>query len=188
MQSNEKIIKLAIVGDGGVGKTSLIRAKKDHTFKADSKLTVGVGIECLPFQYHKLEGKDTHFLAVDLGGQERFHFIHDVYIKGLNIAIIVYDLSRYTTFLNIPKWFDLITNENPDCPILIVGSKLDLVNEERLLFYKAEFELMKKDILDESRIYGHFVISSKDNMGIEEIFSNSEKAVQYCLKEVLVTC
>ena len=98
MQSNEQIVKLAIVGDGGVGKSSLIHAKKEHNFLSEAIRTGGVDIECIPFEYHNIEGKQSQFLAIDLGGQERFHFIHDVYIKGIKAAIIIYDLSRYPTF------------------------------------------------------------------------------------------
>ena len=110
--SSHHIYKIAILGDGASGKTSLIRAKMKGEFTEDSKITIGVDIQCIPFEYHTQEIDDGNqsevLLTMDLGGQKRFHFIHDAYIKGIKGAIILYDLTRVTSFLNLSNKFAII--------------------------------------------------------------------------------
>lgn len=176
--SKNNIVKIAILGDGASGKTSLIRARKQEEFTEDSSITIGVDVQCLPFEYKQIQQKNATFLAVDLGGQKRFHFIHDSFLPGIKMAMIMYDLSRYTTFHNIPKWYQLVQKENSDIPVCVIGSKLDLVSEERRALYQEEFQAMKCQLPSHENIFGHFFISSKTRQGINHLFMSCEKIMK----------
>lgn len=174
-----QIFKLAVLGDGGSGKSSLLDAKINRNFAEDSKITIGVDIACIPFELKQLDGNDSTFLAVDLGGQERFHFIHDAYLKGVKAAIIVYDLTRYRSFLNISHWCDMVYNENPLIPVFIAGTKKDLVSEDEIKHFKQEFDEMKEGLPNNNNICGHHFISSKTLEGIDQLFSKCEEMIKF---------
>lgn len=180
-KSKPKVVKIAILGDGACGKSSLIRAKQRKTFELENPLTIGVDIQCLPFEFKDIRGEDATFLAVDLGGQERFQFLHDSYIKGIQLAVLTYDLSRYITFLNLPKWYSLVQNENIAIPVIVVGNKMDLVDDDHRQYFMDEFERARKLYPNPLNIKGHFFISSKTNEGMDELFLQCENLMKMTL-------
>ncbi len=157
----KSVFKIAILGDGGVGKSSLIKAKSEGIFNDKSKITIGVDIQCIPFEVSR-EKEDQHLMVVDLGGQPRFHFIHDAYITGIKGAIILYDLNRFRTFLNLSRWFKLIKNENPSILIFLVGNKSDLISEQKKQFYLENWASLKTNIPNANKVVSHLFVSSKN--------------------------
>ena len=114
---NEKFpMKIVIAGQAGTGKSTLISTKKTGSFNIASKMTIGVDFVILEVRHNN---KTFQFLVYDLGGQKRFQFLHDSYIKGAKASIILYDMTRINTFNSIPKWIALLMAENPHIPILI---------------------------------------------------------------------
>lgn len=161
--------KIGILGDGGVGKSALLHVKTTGIFDPASAMTIGVNFACVPFEEEQKKGI---FLTFDLGGQKRFQFIHDSYIKGIKMAVIMYDLTRYSTFENIPHWIKLALDENEEIPVIFVGSKKDLVSEEHIEnSYIAELPNILERVDREINVRGHFFISSKTSEGIEQFFS-----------------
>ncbi len=169
-----KAIKIAILGDGASGKTSLLRARQHEKFDMYSKLTIGVEVACLPLEFCEDKIDETALLAFDLGGQERFHFIHDAYIKGIRAAIILYDVTRYTTFLNLKKWVVLALAENPNIALFIVGNKVDAVGKEDLKIFKDEWAKTFEIIKQKDMIKRHYFVSSKTSEWLEELFKDIE--------------
>ncbi len=136
---------------------------------------------CIPFEYKKVDESDpdSTFLAIDLGGQDRFHFIHDAYLKGIKSAIIVYDLTRYRSFLNLDHWSQLIFDENPMVPVFIVGTKKDLVSSEEIQKFEDQFAQIKDTFPNASNLIGHYFVSSKTREGLEELFNKCEEMMKY---------
>ncbi|UYP45786.1 hypothetical protein NEF87_002071 [Candidatus Lokiarchaeum ossiferum] len=165
-----RTFKIAILGDGGVGKTSLIRAKCHKNFDDSSEMTIGVDFACVPFEENEEDEDNSAFLAFDLGGQQRFHFIHDAYIKGTKAAIILYDLSRFQTFDNITTWHKLLQNENPRIPIIIAGTKADLVESDTILEFQSYWEEIKSQFLNNDCFIDHLFVSAKSGKGLNELF------------------
>ncbi len=160
-------IKIAIAGQAGTGKSTLISTKKTGSFNMGSKMTIGVDFVILEVNHNN---KTFQFLVYDLGGQKRFQFLHDSYIKGAKASIILYDLTRINTFDSIPKWISLLTHENPQIPILICGSKKDLVQYEDIKKFEYKwFEFISK-IPEKCNIIGHIFTSSKTMEGLDSIF------------------
>lgn len=90
----EAIFKVILAGEGGVGKTSLLKRATENTFDANMKLTVGVD-----FAIHKVSDGDWNATLQfwDLGGQIRFRELVISYFVGARLAIAVFDISsRYT--------------------------------------------------------------------------------------------
>ena len=178
-----RTFKIAILGDGGVGKTSLIRAKCHQNFDDASEMTIGVDFACVPFDEREECDDNSAFLAFDLGGQQRFHFIHDAYIKGTKAAIILYDLSRFQTFDNISIWHKLLQNENPRIPIIIAGTKADLVENDTMLEFKSYWDEIRPDFPNSDCFIDHMMVSAKSCKGLSELF---EKLQTVTLKSLLV--
>ncbi|MHA1620246.1 MAG: Rab family GTPase [Promethearchaeota archaeon] len=172
-----KMFKIALFGEGGVGKSTLLAAKCYKSFNATSKMTIGIDFGCVPFEDDP--EKPSLLLTFDLGGQERFQFIHDSYIAGIKGAIILYDLTRFKSFDCIDKWNSLIIGENPEIPIILVGAKKDLVDSTVIDQYRQNFEAMRADLPNSVNYIEHMFVSSKNYDGIEEVFTK--------LHEVLIS-
>ncbi|QEE14991.1 Rab family GTPase [Promethearchaeum syntrophicum] len=165
---NEKYpIKIVIAGQAGTGKSTLISTKKTGSFNIASKMTIGVDFVILEINHNE---KTYQFLVYDLGGQKRFQFLHDSYIKGAKASIILYDLTRIITFNSIPKWIALLMAENPQIPILICGSKKDLIQYEDIKNFENKWIDFVSKIPKNCNIIGHIFTSSKTMEGIDSIF------------------
>ncbi len=167
MRYPRPIYKIVICGEGGVGKSTLLHSKVNKKYSPVEKITIGVDFDCYAFE--EMDDSMT-LLAFDLGGQDHFHFIHKAFIGGTKAGIIVYDLTKFRTFLSIPKWIELLQSEYPSVPLLIVGSKKDIVDQETLEHAQKEWELMKTQIPKSANIIGHYQISSKNADEPEKIF------------------
>jgi small GTP-binding protein len=169
-----KVCKITIAGDGGSGKSTMIATKNTENFKIAAGITIGIDFACFPM---KIDNLTFTFLVFDLGGQKRFQFMHDSYIIGSKGAIILYDLSRPSTFKSIPKWISLMESEDPFMPIIIAGSKKDLIQPEDLKYYLNEWEDMKRIFPKFERIVDHVFISSKDYQSVEHLFTHLGRAI-----------
>ena len=123
-------LKLIVIGDSGVGKTNIISRYVSNTFSNDSKATVGVEFFTKPFRVNndivKLEIWDT-------AGQERYKSITSAYYKGSRGALLVYDITRPSTFEDVEKWMtELKEKVRGSLKIIIIGNKLDLTKERKV--------------------------------------------------------
>ena len=125
-------IKVILVGDAGVGKTALAMSYLHRIFSPIYLQTIGVEF------YPKLINMDNRlveFMIWDTAGQERFGFLMPMYYKGAKAALLVYDITRKETFINIETWLEKIRKYSGDIPIILAGNKTDLedfrlVNED----------------------------------------------------------
>lgn len=124
------LFKSIVVGDGGVGKTSLSVRFSKGIFTEDYKMTIGVDFHVKTITVETSEGVMTCKLQLwDTGGQERFGHIRPMYYQGALGAVVVYDLTNRASFEHLSKWIEEVRiNINYDIPLLLVGSKSDLVD------------------------------------------------------------
>lgn len=118
------LFKTVLIGDSGVGKSNLISRFTKDEFRLDSKPTIGV-----EFGYKNIKVRDKLIKAQiwDTAGQERFRAITSSYYRGALGAMLVYDISRIITFVNIKKWLhELREYGNEDMVIILVANKSDL--------------------------------------------------------------
>lgn len=169
--------KIGIMGDGACGKSSLIAAKMERNFDASKAITIGVDFEFIPLEASNPEEGRKQFLAMDLGGQQRFHVMHDAYIKGIKGALIVFDLSRYRSFSDIPAWIEMVTKENIEIPILLVGNKIDLIEQEQIEQYEEDLIDLYDKYKDECNLYGYILTSAKTKFNVKETFAICEEMI-----------
>lgn len=129
--------KICLVGDFGVGKTSLIRRFVQHQFSEQYLSTIGVTISrksmIILSPHEKQTTQTVQLLIWDIEGKTQFQKISPSYLKSAHGVIIVADLSRQNTIANLPFHIDLARSVNPkDLTLSIVVNKIDLV-EEKLL-------------------------------------------------------
>eukprot|EP00918_Siedleckia_nematoides_P099547 GHVU01217713.1.p1 GENE.GHVU01217713.1~~GHVU01217713.1.p1 ORF type:complete len:220 (-),score=35.26 GHVU01217713.1:642-1301(-) len=116
-------VKMILVGDGGVGKTTLVKRHKTGEF--ERKYIPTLGVEVSPLRFETQYGPII-FNVWDTAGQERFGGLRDgYYIKG-QCAIIMFDVTSRTSYKNVPNWYRDIVRVCDSIPIVLVGNKVDM--------------------------------------------------------------
>ena len=116
--------KVVFLGAAGVGKTSLINRFMNNEFSKDYKTTVGIDFLTKPIQ---VQDHTVNLQIWDTAGQERFRSLVPSYIRGSDIAVIVYDVSDPHTFDEAIDWHKTVVSEcgsNASC--VLCGNKNDL--------------------------------------------------------------
>ncbi|XP_073059481.1 ras-related protein RABC1-like isoform X2 [Primulina eburnea] len=156
------LFKLLLIGDSGVGKSSLLLSFTYDTFE-DLSPTIGVDFKVK----HVTVGEKKLKLAIwDTAGQERFRTLTSSYYRGAQGVIMVYDVTRRETFTNLSdiwaKEFNLYST-NQDCIKMLVGNIVDK-DSERVV--------SKKEGIDFGREYGCLFIecSAKTRVNVEQCF------------------
>jgi len=119
--------KLVLVGDGGVGKTTLV--KRHLTGEFEKKYIPTLGVEVNPLKFVTQYGPIV-FNVWDTAGQEKFGGLRDgYYIKG-QCAIIMFDVTSRITYKNVPNWHRDIARVCENIPIVLVGNKVDVKDRQ----------------------------------------------------------
>ncbi len=120
-------LKLALLGDPAVGKTSLIDKYITDSFNENYQPTLGVNIVTKDIKLEEINS-DIRLLLWDIAGQAKYELTRKMFFQGCSGALFVYDKTRYSTFENITsKWLeDFIKFGKPDGVYLLIGNKLDL--------------------------------------------------------------
>lgn len=154
-------IKLILIGDSGVGKTTLLKRKVDNIFVNDFVSTIGVDFVSMYYdkKYHKLKA-----YIWDTAGQEKFKSITEVYYRDLTAALIFYDITNKESYNNIERWINKLKEHNSSVLIYIIGTKSDLELKREVFD-----EDLKKYKNDNSILYE---CSSKTNHNIDYLFDS----------------
>jgi len=171
MEDNEDLeeeLKIVLIGESGAGKTSIITRFTKNRFEENIQSTIGSTYSSKLLVFN--DGKKLLFNVWDTAGQERFRSLAKIFYKGANVAILVYDISNYSSFDKIKHyWFDNIKqNSSPDIILFLVGNKIDLIEKEEV------DEKDAKKFAEEMNI-DFFKTSAKNDFGIEELFSQIAK-------------
>ncbi|XVF39169.1 hypothetical protein PTKIN_Ptkin01aG0013800 [Pterospermum kingtungense] len=156
------LFKLLLIGDSGVGKSTLLLSFTSDSFEELSP-TIGVDFKV---KHVTLGGKKLKLAIWDTAGQERFRTLTSSYYRGAQGIIMVYDVTRRDTFTNLSdiwaKEIDLYST-NQDCIKMLVGNKVDK---------ESERVVSKKEGIDFAREYGCLFIecSAKTRVNVEQCF------------------
>ena len=124
------MMKICLIGDGAVGKTSLRRVFIGQHFLKDYLMTVGADFAIkeisIPSEYDK--DVDFKFQIWDLAGQPRFEEVRPKYYQGVKGAILVFDVTRKDSLENLAKWIAEIDEAvgHSELPYVIIGNKTDI--------------------------------------------------------------
>jgi Ras-related protein Rab-34 len=130
--SSNRQAKVIIIGDAGVGKTSLINRFVNNTFGREYKATIGVDFEVEKF---KILNCLFNLQLWDTAGHERFKCIASAYYRGANAIIVTFDLLEKSSLISCESWLNdalaVCTDEEKRPIVFLVGTKLDLIKEVR---------------------------------------------------------
>jgi len=119
------ISKLLLVGEGGVGKTSLLRALRNEIFDGGEATTHGISIQSMPLQHPQIEDVVMDLRAWDFGGQEIYHATHQFFLTNRSVFVLAWNARLGFEQGRLYYWLDLITALAPDSPVLIVATHSD---------------------------------------------------------------
>lgn len=155
------LLKVITCGEGGVGKTTLLHRYIEGVFLADTRLTIGVEFFLKEL---KIEGKRILLQVWDFGGQDHFRPLLRNYAVGARGALLLFDLTRPSSLEKIEQWVNICRKDNPNIPILFLGSKLDLVESSSI---DDNFAM---SFMDTYNFFNYLKISSKTGENVNQAF------------------
>ena len=160
--------KVVLVGESGVGKTSIISQFIDQTFQEDQQSTTGGSFSTKSVVCDG--GKILKFEIWDTAGQERYRSLTTMFYKDANAAIMVYDVTRKDSFEELQNyWAKQIKESSPENIILVIAAnKSDLIEYETV--DEGEARNFAKEI---SAIF--ISTSAKNSEGINNLFEEIAK-------------
>lgn len=126
---NEINIKIAVLGSGGVGKTSLISAYLEKSFPLRYVPTIG---STIAKKEYKLKDHILRLAIWDIGGQLRFNVLNPVLFNNVDFALLIFDLTKPKDTLSELKniYLENLRKNSDECVVLAIGNKLDLIPNE----------------------------------------------------------
>lgn len=164
VKEKELVVRLLLLGDSGVGKTSLIHRFVKGAFKS-TIMTAGVDFTV---SHITVDGKKVKLQIWDTAGQERFHVITRAYYKGVDGIILLYDVSDVAgaeSFHNVRYWMDTIRQHGNPTGVekVLVGNKVDLP--------APKIEASRGRALADQFGLKFFETSAKTGSGVKQMFT-----------------
>lgn len=158
----EDSIKLIVVGDGSVGKTSMLRRYVKGVFTDQYKKTIGAEFMEKDV-YVKSMNQTVKLMLWDTAGQEVFNALTASYYRGAGAAIIAFSTTDRDSFMNVLKWKDKVEAQCPGITMVLCQTKLDLLSEAKMTNEEAE------GMAAHLRL-PFFRISTKDDFNVSQLF------------------
>ena len=163
-------LKIMLLGNTAVGKTSFILKYTENTFQEVHLSTIGVDFRIKSITY---ENKKYKLSIYDTTGQERFKSLAFSLIKNVDGIILMYDVTDVSTFNSIPNWIQSAREKKgQNYPMILLGNKIDLIDRRKITKEEGE-EIANKNGLD------FFEISNKESVNIEN-------AILTLVKKILI--
>ncbi|MFX0040433.1 MAG: Rab family GTPase [Promethearchaeota archaeon] len=168
------VFKITVIGDGAVGKTSLIKKYTQGSFQKDYIKTLGAQFSKYD---EEIEGDNCKLFFWDIAGQREFDFMRPTFYKGSKAAIIVFSHTDEDSFNHIKDWHEDIKKYTGELPIILFGNKTDLVDEKDL-----DDETIDK-LVKKNNFLGYYKTSAKTGSGVYKAFQAIIKELYNKYKE-----
>lgn len=160
------LFKILVIGDSGVGKSSILSQYVDKVFSDTHISTIGVDFKISTIKI------DDHVIKLqiwDTAGQERFRNITTSYYRGAQGVLVVYDVTSIESFTNVVQWLLDIkryctSNYNVLPAIIMVGNKTDIPNNRKVSTGEATLFAINNNIM-------YIETSAKTNLNINKLFT-----------------
>ena len=156
------LVKLVIIGDSGVGKSNYLYRFVEGEFCPVHEATVGFDYKSKICFLPKCQ-KKIKFQVWDTAGQEKYMSINKNLFQRVQGIILMYDISDQKSFDNLEKWMKVVKQLASGIPLLLIGNKIDLVDERKVSKEKGESFAEQENII-------FFESSGKSGENVEESF------------------
>ncbi|KAK2870591.1 Ypt/Rab-type GTPase Rab7 [Arthroderma sp. PD_2] len=175
MASRKKVLlKVIILGDSGVGKTSLMNQYVNKKYSASYKATIGADYLTKEVM---VDGRLVTMQIWDTAGQERFQSLGVAFYRGADCCVLVYDVNNSKSFETLDSWRDEFLIQanlrDPDSfPFVVLGNKIDVEESKRMISSKrASTYCQSKGNIP------YFETSAKEAINVEQAFEVLENIV-----------
>ncbi|CAN7983466.1 unnamed protein product [Ixodes hexagonus] len=129
-------VKLCLLGESGVGKSSILQRFVYNTFNPSAESTIGASFMMKNLVLHD---RTIKFNIWDTAGQERYRALAPMYYRGAAAAIIVYDITSQDSFAAVQSWVrELKVHGEPNIALGIAGNKCDLQDYREVSYATGE--------------------------------------------------
>lgn len=157
----ESAVKVLVVGDGAVGKSSLIQRYCKGIYTDAYKKTIGVDFLERQIQ---VQATDLRLMIWDTAGQEEFDAITKSYYRDAEACVVAFSTTDRTSFEAVESWIAKVEAECGPIPMVLIQNKIDLV-EQAVMTREESEELAKKVALKFYRT------SVQENYNVNEVFT-----------------
>ena len=171
--------KIIIVGNSGVGKTSITNNAVRNVFFDSYRATIGMEIFTL---FVKVNNKLVKLQIWDTCGQEIYRSLISNFYRNSSLAVIVYSIDKKSSFKDIDLWLkELRLNSSPDIKIILIGNKSDLIGKREVSYDEGA------KYLEQDGIIGFYETSAKTGDNIKKIFEEIAKGLYRDYKKYKIT-
>lgn len=144
MDEYDFLFKIILIGETGVGKSSIVTSYVDRHISDSHETTIGVDFR---MKLVEMNGKTAKLQLWDTAGQEKFRAITRSYYRGAHAILVVIDVTNINSFNNINKWFTEIEENCQKKPaVFIIGNKTDLAFNREVMYSDVLEFAYKKEI------------------------------------------
>lgn len=177
-------LKIILIGDGAVGKTSIRRRYLGEGFRSEYSMTIGADLAAKESSIVYSGGRQIKFVIWDLAGQPRFSSVRKAYFQSAIGGLVVFDLARMESFQNIVAWMNELWRHNGSgpVPLIVLGNKTDLCAEIAPCVPERKIQAFISRLSQISERYRGFKIhylptSAKTGQNIETAFELLGEAI-----------
>lgn len=159
---NNDLIKILVIGDSVVGKTTFIDRYINNQFN-DQVMTIGIDFSFKKINYNN---RNITLQFWDTAGQEKYSSLFLTYLNKVDYVIIMFDLSEYFSFVKLSIWLSEIKKKcSDDVILLMIGNKLDICDKNHFNAFYNDIKYFS----DENNL-NFFATSAKTGENIDNIF------------------
>ncbi|KPI87200.1 putative small Rab GTP binding protein [Leptomonas seymouri] len=156
-----KKYKLVLLGESGVGKSSVVQRLMKNNFSDNIVSTVGASF--FRFTCSVDEATAVHFDIWDTAGQERFKSLASMYYRGAAAAMVVFEINVADTFEKAKFWVCELHANSPETIVILIGNKRDLESERQVSLAEAQQGAAEMNAL-------YMETSARSGEGVQEAF------------------
>ena len=162
MSNQPLALKFLMIGDAGVGKTSLVHSARENKFNPNIDSTVGIEFSVLPIN---INGQTVNIQLWDTAGQEVYRSLSRSYYRDAIGVLLIFSFTDHLSFEHLDNWVKDVKNLcHPKARILLIGNKVDLTEEKQVT--NVEIQQFALSILQEEELTQRLMKSREQSLSL----------------------